>query len=138
MQDDKTEEANCSSATASGSDSTYGFIASSVSPMSLQTNKSSLTTSGVGEETSSSNASQRHSPSSSGQSLTPPLKTIQDRAKDIVENYLSREERCLSKKESSHYAQISPLRGQGLPSPFAMGLSSKPTTSHKSYFRVSI
>ena len=43
-------------------------------------------------------------------------------------------------KMSSHYAQISPLRGQGLPHPNVMGMQNHSTNGSpvKSYFQVSI
>ena len=123
--------------TTSPSDSSYGFIASSMSPMSIQTNKSSVAVSVAGEETSSSNDSRRHSPFPTRQSVTPPLQNSEEEEQTDTKNYLSKAYKCFRTKESSHYAQISPLRGHGAPNS-----STAASTPHQnnhpsiSYFRV--
>ena len=122
--------------TNSASDSSYGFIASSVSPMSIQTNKSSLTNSGIQEETGSNDASRRHSPSSSGYSARTSSQNSEEEEQGNSNNKPYKLHTCLKKKESSHYAQISPLRGHGVPSLSSVGSSSNDNVNKPSYFRV--
>ena len=134
--DDKKDDVVFSN-TTSPSDSSYGFIASSMSPMSIQTNKSSVAVSG--EETSSSNDSRRHSPFPTRQSVSPPSQNSEEDEQINTKNYLYKAYKCFRKKESSHCAQISPLRGQG--APMLSSIESSPHRNnlpHMSYFQVKL
>ena len=137
-QEDTKKDEVAFTSTTSASDSSYGFIASSVSPMSIQTNKSSITSSGGGEESGSSDASRRHSPFSTAHVDTAPSQNGEVEGQHNEKNQQYKAYNGFKKKESSHYAQISPLRGHGVPLLSSNGLSSNDNSPQTSYFRVSL
>lgn len=124
--DDKKVDEN-SSNTSSSSDCTYGFIASSTSPMSNEKNKSGLAMSEVGEDAITSDTTDSLPRSQISEEEDPRRK----------KKYFHKPYKRFKKKESSHYAQISPLRGQGAPEISSSGLSidGQPHVA-MSYFKV--
>ena len=125
---DKIDDGN-SSHTSTPSDCTYGFIASSISQMSTQTIKSSLGMTEAVEDVTTSDASD----------TSPPTQDNEEENLGNSKSHFHKAYKCFTKKDSSHYAQISPLRGQGAPSISSTGLSIQDTSnSGFSYFRVRI
>ena len=125
---DKTDDGT-SSHTSSPSECTYGFIASSISPMSIQTNKSSLGIAGIVDDETTSDASD----------TSPSTQNSEEQDLNNKKSHFHKAYKCFTKKDSSHYAQISPLRGQGAPTISSTGLSLQDNSNSAfSYFRVKI